>query len=161
VRRWDGHFRLAHGLRKSLNELLGIDLPLTHRQYILWLHWLKEEWNHPSRDNFYLMAVAQKVVQVQVKHPDLVKLKDFEITFEDIKPPAEAEEDLNRDHGTIGGVPVKPPRRVTKRDIENLSKAVWQWRVTGQGRPPGLPGRLMPAPRVFPRVISEEEAEKL
>jgi hypothetical protein len=32
--------------------------PLTHREFVTWQAWLDEQWNKPSRTDFYLMRIA-------------------------------------------------------------------------------------------------------
>ena len=32
---------------------------MTYRQYLVWLAWLKEDWNRPSRTDHYIMQAAR------------------------------------------------------------------------------------------------------
>lgn len=57
----DGFYTLAHELGQSLNELLGFDGPLTHRQYLGWNEWLREQWNRPDRADHYRMQIASSM----------------------------------------------------------------------------------------------------
>lgn len=37
---------------------MGWPGPITHRQFVVWEAWLKEEWDKPNRGDNYLMLVA-------------------------------------------------------------------------------------------------------
>jgi hypothetical protein len=51
---------LARECGKTINELLGWQGPLTHRQFQMWQEWVFiVDKNHPSRDNYYMMQCAQ------------------------------------------------------------------------------------------------------
>lgn len=62
----------------QLNELFGVSLPMTHRQFLLWCEWLDEQWNVPNRTDHYLMLLAQ----LQCKG---LSLEDFKLKFEEAK----------------------------------------------------------------------------
>lgn len=56
----------------------------THRQYLAWMDWLDEEWNRPSRSDFYLMQITQfvsAIINAFSKHPKNSRLKDYRIEF--------------------------------------------------------------------------------
>ncbi len=53
----------------------------THREYLTWEHWLQEEWNSPTRSDYYLMQLTQRVMQILRKNPNQVKLEDQKIPF--------------------------------------------------------------------------------
>ena len=56
---------------------------MTHRQFVLWGRWLEEQWDRPSRGDYYLMQVACQVARVLAKHPDKIKLEHFQLRFSD------------------------------------------------------------------------------
>jgi len=35
----------------------------SHREYLLWMDYLQAEWNQPSRSDYYLMQIAEKVTK--------------------------------------------------------------------------------------------------
>ena len=45
------------------------------------LAWLQEQWNEPSRTDWYLMQVACEIVRGRVKKPRSIGLKDFKLPF--------------------------------------------------------------------------------
>lgn len=53
----------------------------TNREYLTWMDWLEEQWEHPTRGDFYLMQIARQVACVLSKEPDRIKLQDFLLTF--------------------------------------------------------------------------------
>jgi hypothetical protein len=52
------HLRLAHELKQSLNELLGWSGSMTHRQFMVWQKWLRDERSKPSRTDQYLIQLT-------------------------------------------------------------------------------------------------------
>lgn len=60
----------------SLNELLGYDGPMTHRQYLGWVVWLRAQLNVPSRADHYAMQTASAAAGG-------VELSKLKITFGD------------------------------------------------------------------------------
>lgn len=53
---------------------------VSHREYLAKLSWLDDQWNEPTRSDYYLMQIAQKVVGVLAKQPELDTLKiPFEV----------------------------------------------------------------------------------
>lgn len=79
--RYDGHFRLAQQLGKSLNEVMGLDGPMTHRQFLAWQYWMNLQQNVPDKTDHYLMQIACEVRRVLAKHPRQIKIEDFKLTF--------------------------------------------------------------------------------
>lgn len=62
----------------------------TEKQILVWLEWLDQQMNVPSRTDTYLMQVAAELVRGQVKSADKrkIKINDFRIKFvrDDEKP---------------------------------------------------------------------------
>jgi hypothetical protein len=81
--RYAEHFRLAQQLGKHLHELMGWSGPMTHRQFVLWCHWLDYEYNLPSRTDYYLMQVACENRRTFSKHPDKIAIQNFRLTIGD------------------------------------------------------------------------------
>lgn len=54
----------------------------THRQYLLWMEWLGQQWNKPSRTDHYIMAATRAILKS--KKP----LKKFKLPFEKENEPA-------------------------------------------------------------------------
>lgn len=42
-----------------LHELMGWQGPMTERQYVTWIAWLNENYNHPSRADYYALKIAR------------------------------------------------------------------------------------------------------
>lgn len=53
----------------------------TNREYNAWQVWLDNQWNIPTRDNYYNMQVAQRVQQVLSSNPNKIQLKHQKIDF--------------------------------------------------------------------------------
>ncbi len=53
----------------------------TNRQYNVWMEWLRQQWNNPSRSDNYLMQIAVEVKRVLSKTPNKIKHDQFEIPF--------------------------------------------------------------------------------
>ena len=70
---------------KDLRELLGYAGPLTHRQYLAWQRWLDEQWNEPSRSDYYAMQVAAAVMLKGHEAPEDFRLSNLRIPFEDVR----------------------------------------------------------------------------
>jgi hypothetical protein len=83
---------------------MGWPGPVTHRQYMLWHRWFGLQWNRPSRDNWYLMAIAAEVRRVLSKQPRSIKEKHFKLKF-DLENPEGPPKNLS-------------PEEVKKRKIE-------------------------------------------
>lgn len=51
--------------------------------------WLKDQWNEPDRHDYYLMMVAQRVIQAQMQsNHDKITIGGQRITFEFSRPAA-------------------------------------------------------------------------
>jgi hypothetical protein len=53
----------------------------TNREYEVWMAWLSNQWNEPSRSDHYLMQIAQEVCRVLKKNPNQIQLQQFKIPF--------------------------------------------------------------------------------
>lgn len=54
---------------------------MTHRQFCVWRAWLDEQWNRPSRSDYYAMRVAQRCHQAIARHPHQITVDDQRIQF--------------------------------------------------------------------------------
>jgi len=64
----------------------------THREYLAWIRWLKDEKNVPNRSDGYLMQIAAEVRNVLHslgKNTQRINLEDFKLTFKESKPKPE------------------------------------------------------------------------
>lgn len=48
---------------------------LTHREFLTWGEWFKQQWNEPNRSDHYLMQIACEIVRVNLKKGAAQKLK--------------------------------------------------------------------------------------
>lgn len=87
---------------------MGWPGPMTHRQFAVWLAWLGEEWNHPSRTDHYLMQLDVTVKRLLAKHPGRIKFEQSQLKF--------------------GPVARRGPQ--TKEQATAISKAAWLGRMT-------------------------------
>lgn len=84
---YKGYFLLAFTLKKQLHEILGWEGPMTHRQYLAWLHWLRsyevEQLNQPGRTEYYLMQIAHEVARSNERYskPNQIKMDQFKLKF--------------------------------------------------------------------------------
>lgn len=60
---------------------MGWKHPMTHRQFLAWQYWLSQQYNQPSRTDYYLMQVASEILKGRVKDPRKVNIEDFKIPF--------------------------------------------------------------------------------
>lgn len=58
----------------------------THREFKLWNAWLDERWYQPTRSDYLLMRIAQRVQQVLAKNPNAIKLEHQEVFSRPKKP---------------------------------------------------------------------------
>ena len=58
---------------------MGWHGPVTLRQYMVWMAWLDEDYNHPTRTDFYLMQVALDAIRPWTKQK--LTLADFKLEF--------------------------------------------------------------------------------
>jgi hypothetical protein len=116
--RFDGWFRLASHLHKTLNELMGWGGPMTHRQFMAWQHWLLEQWNQPDRADHYAMGVSAQIATTMGGAKN-ASPSDFKIKFDicSSSQEAEREEPVFLVDGKAFG-----PRRLTKEDIEVMER---------------------------------------
>ncbi len=92
-----------------MHDLLGWPGPMTQRQFVTWVAWLRVQWDRPDRTDGYLMQVAAEVRRGHVKNPRKVKLEDFRLKYD-------------------GGSSRKKPA-MTKEQATAMSKAVWMARL--------------------------------
>lgn len=64
-----------------LHEIMGWDGPMTNRQYLVWIEWLKGDWNNPSRSDHYQMQTACEVRRVLSSEPNKIQSEQFKIPF--------------------------------------------------------------------------------
>lgn len=88
----------------TLNQYMGWFGPLTHRQHLLNVMLTEEEFNRPSRTDYYIMSLTATVQRLLAKNPQSITLDQQQITF--TKKTKESEEEER------------------KRQIE-FSKAIW------------------------------------
>ncbi len=83
--------------------MLGWYGPITHRQYLAWQEWLKEEQNRPSRSDHYVMQVAREVTLPYLRDGVQPRdLKEYAIKFgpqQDIADPSSSQEELAKTDG--------------------------------------------------------------
>lgn len=70
--------RLASVLHLSLRACAQ---QTTHREYRTWVRWMQDEWNNPSRSDYYLMRISQRLIQTNSKTPDKHTLDEQKIPF--------------------------------------------------------------------------------
>lgn len=79
-----------------LHDLLGWDGPMSHRQYLAWQEWLREDRNHPSRSDYYLMRVAREVILPHlVEGAEPPDLNDYVLKFGPVFPSGDMTADPN------------------------------------------------------------------
>jgi len=85
-------------LRKCMQEH-------THREFKLWNTYLDDEWYRPSRSDYFLMRIAQRVQQVLMKEPNKAKLEHQEVFAKPEKQTADEEkEKVDRSKSIWGGI---------------------------------------------------------
>lgn len=74
--------RVAHEKGMLLDEYLR---RVSHLEHQMWVVWMNREWNQPTRDNWYLMALTAEVRQFRYgftyKHPPSVEPKHARLSF--------------------------------------------------------------------------------
>ena len=80
---------------------------MTHREYLMRLAFLDSQMDVPSRNDYYLMAIAAEVRRVLSKNPRRIKLLDFLLKFPKKNQPTLTQEQVaktskNRWLGIIG-----------------------------------------------------------
>ncbi len=106
------HLRKCKDVGVTLNTLLGWQSPLTHRQMVTWSLFDEEEYNHPSRNDHYLMSLHATLTRMFAKNPGQIKASDFKLLFS---------------RGGEG----KPTEEEKKEYVEH-SKAMWIAAVGGK-----------------------------
>lgn len=87
----------------------------TNRDYNLWMSYLEEQWNKPSRSDHYLMMVAYYIANVLAKKPKPFNPIKWFIEF------------------TFSGKDKAKPT-MSKEEATKHSKARWFSTVFGQGK---------------------------
>jgi hypothetical protein len=66
---------------------------MTHREYEVWIEWIKDNQGHPSRSDWYAMQIAAEIRRLRMKtpavegyDPNVVKLADMKLSRDDPKP---------------------------------------------------------------------------
>ena len=85
---------------------------ITHREYLMWMQWLDEELERPTKSDHYLMQIAQQVARLFKKQPGRIQLKHFKLSFR------------------------KKQRATTtsKKEAATQSKARWFWLTGFKGK---------------------------
>ena len=99
----------------------------THRQYLVTVAWLEEQWQHPDRSDHYLMQIACEVRRVLASQPGKIMPSDFQIKFEEPKliPRVKRQRLVGEDLGP------QPPGRLTKEQIDKVNQAMTIARLKG------------------------------
>lgn len=87
---------------------------LTYREYRTWLTWLDEQWNNPSRSDYYMMQIAQAVARKGIRNPQDVTVGMFRLPF--VMKKGEEEE---KEKEPSAPPPIPPFSRV------EVSQAIW------------------------------------
>lgn len=58
----------------------------TYREYLIWMEYLNQELNNPSRTDYYLMQVAQAITSLFKKDKRGITLDKFVLTFKPQRP---------------------------------------------------------------------------
>lgn len=54
---------------------------VTRRQHYIMLLWLGEEWDRPTKTEYYLMQIACEARRVFSRKPDKIKMEHFKLEF--------------------------------------------------------------------------------
>ena len=54
---------------------------IPQRQYLLWMLYLREEWNQPTRADYYVMQICVEIRRLFSKNPGSIVMKAFKIVF--------------------------------------------------------------------------------
>lgn len=60
---------------------MGWEGNLTHRQYLAWLAWDREQMNYPDLTQMYLMQIAAEIRRGNVKSPRSVQIEHMRLKF--------------------------------------------------------------------------------
>lgn len=77
----------------------------SYREYLTTLSWLEEEWNVPSRSDYYMMQLITVVNRIMRKNPRSVKLEDAKMKF--------------------SRGPTKPQKSISREQAAAASKSRW------------------------------------
>lgn len=110
-------------------QILGLSGPLTHRQYLTWLEWDRDQWERPSRSDFYTMQLTCEVRRLLAKHPNQVKLQNCILKFGDKdKGPIDPEEATRRSKAAWFGIlrlgPDGKPLEGVKRSVIKMDSQI-------------------------------------
>lgn len=89
-----------------------IQLRWTHRQFMVALQWLRDQWENPDRTDYYLMQIAAEVRRGNAKNPRSVDANDFKMKFR--------ESGRSRRYSR---------RNLTREQAASISKATWMMRL--------------------------------
>lgn len=89
----------------------------------MWQAWLAEEWDRPSRSDYYSMRTALEVRRVLMKSPNMAQIEDMKVRFS------------FSDKG-VGG---KVDDGLTKEQLVNISKGVAIARAGGKVKEVRIP----------------------
>jgi len=65
----------------TINQLLGWDGPLTHRQMVTWALFSEEMLNRPSLTDHYIMSLNATVARLFAKNPASIEGDNFRLVF--------------------------------------------------------------------------------
>lgn len=86
---------------------------MTHRQFLVWRLWLREEWNRPNRTDHYIMQIAEacNLSGERLKWP-----LTFTFNVQVTTPEVEHQFEELKEQG------YSVPRRMTKEDIAKYQR---------------------------------------
>lgn len=56
---------------------------MTHRQWLGWQAWLRDQWNQPDRHDHYLMSIAWEVRNVLASKPQPFRSADYQLEWKE------------------------------------------------------------------------------
>jgi hypothetical protein len=83
---------------------------VSHREHLLWVAYLNEEWESPDPHAWYMMSIAAEVRRVLAANPGAIKVEDFRLKFK------------------------VAPAALQSREMSSWSRAIWAARVGLTGR---------------------------
>lgn len=95
---------------------MGWPGPITHRQYLAWMGYLRERDRNPSPDQWYMMAIAAEVRRTISKNPNQVQPSDCRLELREAKEASSSSQETGAD-GPPEGYTGYWPKRLTKDDI--------------------------------------------
>lgn len=126
MRQYRDWFRLASHLGLPLDQCMKTH---TERQLSAWLRWLDDEYENPSRTDWYLMRIAQRIQQFQQafgKSAQPISMEDQKVKFESAD--LTQKESLQKDSSQ-------------NKDRQALSKSSWISAVSGSTKNLVVKGR--------------------